>query len=99
LDEFTASGAHRLNVTDFSFTGYATWTAENGDSLEVTYTGQLFPSDDPDFPFGFTADLEADGGTGRFANAKGSAVMVGGFSGSPGEFFFDFEGTLHPQGK
>jgi len=98
LDLFTAQGCHSVNF-DFTFQGYATWTTENGDSLNVTYAGQLFPSGDPDFPFGFIAVLEADGGTGRLSDAQGSAVMQGAFSGVPGEFFFDFEGTIHPQGK
>ncbi len=98
LDLFTAAGCHSVNP-DFTFQGYATWTTENGASLHVTYAGQLFPSGDPDFPFGFIAILEADGGTGRLSDAQGSAVMQGAFSGVPGEFFFDFEGTIHPQGK
>ena len=55
---------------------------------DATYAGFLFPSGDPDFPFGFIAILEAEGGTGRLSNAQGSAVMQGAFSGVPGEFFF-----------
>ena len=32
--------------------------------------------------------------TGRFAGAQGQAALTGGFTGIPGDFFFDFEGTL-----
>ena len=99
MDLFTAEGCHVLDPTTFTFVGYATWTAENGASLNVTYSGFLFPSGDPNFPFGFMAQLEADGGTGHLSDAQGSAVMQGAFSGVPGELFFDFEGTIHPQGK
>ena len=103
LGKFTGLGCHTLNA-DFSFSGYATWTAKNGDSLEVSYTGQLYPSDDPDFPFGFTAALYAEGRTGKLSGATGSSVMTGAFSGVPGEFHFDFDGILHdgkgkPHGK
>jgi hypothetical protein len=98
IDLFTAEGCHSLHP-DFTFDGYATWIAENGESLNVTYSGFLFPSGDPDFPFGFLATLDADGGTGRLSDAQGSALMQGAFSGVPGELFFDFEGTVHPQGK
>ena len=99
LGRFTAEGSHTLDLTTFMFTGSATYTAANGDSLDVTYVGQLFPSDDTDFPFGFTACLWIESGTGSLSDAQGSAMFEGGFSGSPGEFFFDLEGTLHPKGK
>jgi hypothetical protein len=67
--------------------------------LELTYTGQIFLSGDPVYPFGFVAELVAEGGTGRLSGARGLAVMTGAFTGRPGEFYFDFEGTLHPNGK
>jgi hypothetical protein len=71
-----------------------TWTTAKGDSLEVTYAGQVFLTRDPDFPFGFDAALVASGGTGRFADAQGQAAMTGAFTGVPGDFVFAFEGTL-----
>src|SRR4051794_21191587 len=94
LGRFTGEGFHVLNPVDFSFAGQATWTASNGDTLAVTYAGQIFLSGDPDFPFGFEAELLAEGGTGRLAGAHGRAVMTGAFTGVPGEFYFNFEGTL-----
>jgi hypothetical protein len=100
LGRYTGEGFHILNPVDFTFVGEATYTAANGDELHVEYTGQLFPSDDADFPFGFIAEVNAVGGTGRLADARGTAVMTGGYEGTvPGALYFNLEGTLHPQGK
>jgi len=33
------------------------------------------------------------------ADARGAAMMSGGFTGVPGDFYFDVAGSLHPQGK
>jgi hypothetical protein len=99
LGKFTGEGFHALNPLDFTFAGQATWTADDGDSLDVTYTGQVYPSGDPVYPFGFVAVLVAEGGTGRLASARGSAVMTGAFTGVPGELYFDVQGTLHPNGE
>jgi hypothetical protein len=41
----------------------------------------------------------AEGGTGRLSGARGRAAMSGAFTGRPGEFYFDFEGTLDSNGK
>jgi len=98
LGRFTGSGFHVLNP-DFTFVGQATWTAANGDTLKVTYSGQVFPSGDPDYPYGFFAELVAVGGTGRLADARGQATMTGAFTGVPGDLFFDVDGALHPRGK
>lgn len=87
-------GFHALNPLDFTFEGEATWTAIDGAKLFVQYSGQLFPSEDPDFPFGFVAEITAVGGTRRLAGATGSGAMTGGFTGVPGEFYFVVEGNL-----
>jgi len=99
VGQFIAEGFHTLNPVDFTFAGEATWTAANGDTLELTYTGQIFLSGDPVYPFGFVAELVAEGGTGRLSGARGRAAMSGAFTGRPGEFYFDFEGTLDSNGK
>ena len=100
LGKFTGLGFHVLDPIYFTFEGQATWTAANGDTLSVTYAGQLFPSGDPDYPYGFVATLTAVGGTGRFSSATGVAEMTGGFTGQfPGELYFEFEGTLSLHGK
>lgn len=90
LGRFTGTGAHDLNLTTFAFVGYATWTAANGDSIDVVYSGQLFPPAGPPvggpYPFGthpftFDATLQIVSGTGRFASATGQANWSGAFSG------------------
>ena len=97
LGRFTGAGAHVL-YADFTFDGWATWTAANGDTLDVVYAGQVFPSGDPDYPYGFVAELWAVGGTGRLAGASGAAAMTGAFTGVPGDLYFEIEGTLRVGG-
>jgi hypothetical protein len=101
LGRYTGEGFHILNPVDFTFVGEATYTAANGDELHVEYSGQLFPSGDADFPYGFIAEVNAVGGTGRLAGARGTAVMTGGYEGpfSGAKLYFNLDGTLHPQGK
>jgi len=99
LGRFTGEGHHVLNPVDFTFVGEATWTAADGATLRVMYTGQLFLSGDPVYPFGFVADCCVAGGTGRLAGATGDAVMTGALTGLPGEYYFDIEGTLHLAGR
>jgi hypothetical protein len=94
LGRVVGSGFHVLNPANFTFAGQAVWTASNGDQLYVTFEGSIFFSDDATYPFGFMAELVAQGGTGRFAGAQGQALMTGGFTGIPGDFFYDFAGTL-----
>lgn len=91
---FCGTGLHRLNPTDLTFAGHATWTALDGSKLYLEYTGQLFQSDDPYYPYGFTAEIHPVGGTRRLAGARGSAVMTGGLTGVPGEFYFVIEGNI-----
>lgn len=98
LGRYTGEGYHIL-YADFSFAGQAIWTASNGDSLSVTYVGQVFLSGDPDYPFGFVAVLTATGGTGRLAGAHGVAAMTGAFTGVPGNDYFDFQGNFTVNGK
>jgi hypothetical protein len=96
LGKFTGAGYHILDLVTGEFAGVATYTAANGDTMNVEYAGQLFPSGDSNFPYGALANVEITGGTGRFANANGAGVLTGGFNGGVplGEVFFDVEGTL-----
>lgn len=96
LGKFTGTGYHVLNLLTGEFAGVATYTAANGDTMNVTYAGQLFPSGNADFPYGVMADVEIGGGTGRFATAIGGGVLTGGFTGAVpvGDVFFSVEGTL-----
>ncbi len=102
LGRFTGEGEHFLNPKAGTFVGYATYTASNGDQLFVEYAGGIVGVDpDPEaaYPFLVAAEFEVVGGTGRLANAQGSAHMTGGFTGIPGDLYFGLKGTLHPQGK
>ncbi len=99
VGNYNADGCHMVDPNTGMFDGSATWTTANGDTLNVTYDGQIFPSGDPDFPFGFFGTLNANGGTGDLANASGSAPWSGGFSGVPGNFYFNFDGTLNTAGN
>ena len=91
---FTGAGMHVLDPATFHFVGSAVWTTSRGDKLYVNYSGDLSLSGNPLYPFAFKGILNADGGTGRLKHAKGSAVWMGGFTGSPGNYFFVFDGTL-----
>ena len=100
LGEFTGEGAHTLNPITGMFAGFATYTADNGDQLDVEYTGQVVGFDPyAEFPFLVIGDFKITGGTGRLKNATGCAKMTGGFTGVQGDLFFELDGTLHPQGK
>src|SRR5581483_11588035 len=70
VGNIAAAGCHVLNA-DLTFAGYATWQTADGDTLNVTYCGVVFFTGDADYPFGFVAELDADGGTGRFSGAEG----------------------------
>ena len=101
---FTAEGCHELDPTTGIFVGSTTWTTANGDTLNITFEGQVFPSDDPDFPFGFFGNFSANGGTGDLANAVGSTTWTGGLTGlplpnQPANLYFNFEGTLNTDGN
>ena len=60
-----------------AWSGEMTLGAANGDLLYATYTGDIVPSSDADFPFWLLFDVTFDGGTGRFEDASGSATVVG----------------------
>jgi hypothetical protein len=61
----------RLSITD----GTGVWTAANGDSIFLSYSG-LFPSVTPEM-ITFQKAIAITGGTGRFAGASGSGVLNG----------------------
>src|SRR3954452_18839107 len=91
---FQAVGLHVLNPATGHFQGSAVWTASGGDTLNVSYSGNVTPSGNPNYPYAFKGVLSAKGGTGRLSHAKGSATWMVGFTGGPGNFFFVFDGTL-----
>ena len=93
VGKFTAEGCHVLEPS-LAIAGTAVWTAKNGDTLNINYTGQVYFTGDPVAPFGVVFNMIADGGTGRFKRARGAARAIGAFTGVPGDFSFEFEGTL-----
>ncbi len=95
LDRFTGVGAHLLNPEDYTFVGFATYTAADGDELDVVYTGSIVGIDpEAEFIYSVVGKFDVVGGTGRFTHAEGHAKMTGGFTGVPGDLFFELRGTL-----
>lgn len=77
LGKFDERLVHFLNTDTGAFSGYADWTAANGDTFRTVFSGQLYPTDNPDIvSFEVTHHIVA--GTGRFANATGTFQGVGG---------------------
>lgn len=91
---YTGSGSHVLDTTTGAFQGQATWKAATGDTLHVTYTGNVVPSGNPTYPYSFKGTLRAVGGTGRLAHATGTTEWRGAYTGVPGQLFFTFDGNL-----
>jgi hypothetical protein len=76
LGAYTESGTIQLiptaNPAVFDANATSIYTAPNGDELHATFTGQL------NFQTGVvTATVTYVGGTGRFANATGTATLSG----------------------
>lgn len=72
------SGGYCLNPFTFEFVrGEVTYVAPNGDTLSGTYAGSGYPGASPN-EVGWTDTVVFTGGTGRFADAEGSAFETGG---------------------
>jgi hypothetical protein len=70
-----------------------TFTAANGDILYTTTTGTAVLK--PDFSGVTFSNIETvTGGTGRFANASGSATRIGSTNFSDGSATWEIQGTL-----
>jgi hypothetical protein len=76
LGVYTEVGSVAFSPTDdpavFQVDGWATYTAANGDQLDAIVTGHLNGATGA-----ITATLTYVGGTGRFADAGGSATLSG----------------------
>jgi len=68
---------HNLNLSTGAFTGYADWTAANGDTFRTVFHGQLYPTSDPAWVT-FEVTHTVVGGTGRFAGVTGQFIGVNG---------------------
>lgn len=74
LGRFTMTWNLTVNVADGSAAGSFRFTAANGNTIETTIAGSSEPTDIPGV-FRITEINTITGGTGRFANAKGSFTM------------------------
>jgi len=77
LGRFDELLTHHLNTQTGAFTGFAQWTAANGDTFTTVFSGQLYPTDDPALVT-FEVTHTIVGGTGRFSNATGTFKGVDG---------------------
>lgn len=81
------------NVVTGGYSGTFTWFAANGDSVNGTFTGQLIPTTTPGL-FDNFEELTITGGTNRFSNATGHAVVTGQLDQTTLSFLFPFKGTI-----
>jgi hypothetical protein len=93
LGAYTEAGALQLTPTGsagvFIATATSTYTAANGDQLTATFSGQL------NFATGaVSADVTYTGGTGRFAGATGTAVLIGRLNPADGTLEVIVKGTI-----
>jgi hypothetical protein len=77
LGRFDELLIHFLDFDTLEFTGFAEFTAANGDTFRTEFSGQAFPTDDPDWVT-FEVTHTIVGGTGRFAGATGTLHGVNG---------------------
>ena len=83
LGECSFDAKHFFAFTTVELDQGVAWNGElelgaaNGDIVNATYEGDIVPSDDPDVPFLLLFSITFDGGTGRFANATGTAEVIG----------------------
>lgn len=75
LGSFTGSYPHLVNFTAGTFTGTATLTAANGDTLLIELGGTGTPTGPTTFAVTFQGTIT--GGTRRFADAQGSVTGTG----------------------
>jgi hypothetical protein len=88
----TTVGVETISAS-FGLSAVHTFTAANGDLLYTTTVGQATLK--PDFSGVTFFDIETiTGGTGRFANASGSATRIGSTSFSDGSGTWEIQGTL-----
>jgi hypothetical protein len=80
----------RLSITD----GIGVWTAANGDSIFLSYSG-LYGSVTPE-QITFQKAIAITGGTGRFAGASGSGILNGVGDLVKKQTTMTFEGMITP---
>ena len=75
VGEFSFTYRVTVNLADGTATGSAHLIAANGDSIDTTVSGSGEPTDTPNVN-SITEINTITGGTGRFAGAQGSFIMV-----------------------
>ena len=76
LGSFVGVLNERVDVTNGTYTGTATFTTTLGDSISTEYTGNVTPPD-PQGRVVFTEHHQVVSGTGRFVNAEGFLDVLG----------------------
>ena len=100
LGKFDEVLVHYINLSTWAtagyadFTGYADWTAANGDTFTTEFYGQLYATDDPAWAT-FEVTHTVVEGTGRFEGATGSFNGINGlFNLVTGEDLGGYVGTF-----
>ena len=76
LGSFDGVLFERVDVTNGTYTGTATFTTSNGDTISTEYTGTVTPPDEQGRVF-FVEDHDVVSGTGRFSGATGTLHVLG----------------------
>jgi hypothetical protein len=82
-----------VNIATGTYTGTATFTTTNGDTILTEYTGTLSPPDQQGRVF-FVEDHVVDSGTGKFSGATGGLHVFGIFDTTTGKIQIVGVGTL-----
>ena len=94
IGNFDERLVHQLNLSTGAFTGYADWTAANGDTFRTVFYGQIHSTEDPAWVT-FEVTHTVVGGTGRFGGATGQFMGVNGhFNLVTGEDLGGYLGTI-----
>jgi hypothetical protein len=98
LGRYTYNSTECFNPATGGFAGSPTLTAANGDTVVGAYSGQVFPTADPNV-ITYEEVLVVTGGTGRFAGASGEFEVSGVANLATGEYSQTMSGTLSTPGS
>jgi len=76
LGAYTYTATECFDPVSGAFAGSSTLTAANGDTITGTYEGQVSGTADPNV-IAYQEVLAVNGGTGRFAGARGTFLVTG----------------------
>jgi hypothetical protein len=98
LGRYAYNAIECFNPATGAFAGSPTLTVANGDTLVGTYSGQVFPTADPNV-ITYEEVLVVTGGTGHFAGASGEFEVSGLANLATGEYSQTMAGTLSSPGS